>query len=196
MLFPDPFRIWIRIHRIHMFLGLSGFGSFYHQAKIATKTLIPTILWLLLDFLSLKNDVNGVPYLQNVKSRKTVLKKLFLLASWRSAMKIAGSGSESGSTIQRHGSTDPDPHKNFMDPEHKYLGILTKIIPSITTYIVFIFFYLIYFEIRYRYLTAIIFNETRITIWATHTKNTDPGIPSADIQLSPPSSSSSCQCST
>ena len=35
-----------------------------------------------------------------------------------------------------------------------------------------IFFYLIYFEIRY--LTAIIFDETRITIRATHTKNTDP----------------------
>jgi len=34
------------------------------------------------------------------------------------------------------------------------------------------FFYLIYFEIRY--LTAIIFDETRITIRATHTKNTDP----------------------
>jgi hypothetical protein len=35
-----------------------------------------------------------------------------------------------------------------------------------------VFFYLIYFEIRY--LTAIIFDETRITIRATNTKNTDP----------------------
>ena len=33
------------------------------------------------------------------------------------------------------------------------------------------FFFLIYFEIRY--LTAIIFDETRITIRATNTKNTD-----------------------
>jgi hypothetical protein len=33
-------------------------GSFYHQANIIRKTLIPTVLWLLLDFLSLKNDVN------------------------------------------------------------------------------------------------------------------------------------------
>jgi hypothetical protein len=34
--------------------------------------------------------------------------------------KIAGSGSESGSTSQRHGSADPDPDppQNFMDPEH------------------------------------------------------------------------------
>ncbi len=36
----------------------SGSGSFYHQAKIVSKTLIPTVLWLLYDFLSLKNDVN------------------------------------------------------------------------------------------------------------------------------------------
>jgi hypothetical protein len=59
----DPvFRIWIRIHRIHMFLGLPDpdpgstsqsyeSGSFYHQAKTVRKTLIPTVLWL---FLTLK----------------------------------------------------------------------------------------------------------------------------------------------
>ena len=35
-----------------------GSGSFYHQAKILRKTLISTVLWLLYDFLSLKNDVN------------------------------------------------------------------------------------------------------------------------------------------
>ncbi len=33
-------------------------------------------------------------------------------------MKIEGSGSESGSISQRHGSADPDPHQNVMDPEH------------------------------------------------------------------------------
>ncbi len=32
--------------------------------------------------------------------------------------KIAGSGSFS----QRHGSADPDPHQNAMDPQHWYLG--------------------------------------------------------------------------
>jgi hypothetical protein len=36
------------------------------------------------------------------------------LPSWRSMTKIA----ESGSIIQRHGSTGPDPHQNVMDPEH------------------------------------------------------------------------------
>ncbi len=36
----------------------SKFGSFYHQAKIVRKTLIPTVLFLLCDFLSVKNDVN------------------------------------------------------------------------------------------------------------------------------------------
>ena len=40
------------------------------------------------------------------------------MASWRSMTKIAGSGSTSGSIIQRHGSTGPDPHQNVMDPEH------------------------------------------------------------------------------
>jgi hypothetical protein len=36
--------------------------------------------------------------------------------------KIAGSGSESGSISQRHGTADPDPdpHQNVMDPEHWY----------------------------------------------------------------------------
>ncbi len=38
--------------------------------------------------------------------------------------KIAGSGSESGSISQRHGSVDPDPdlHQNVMDPEHCICG--------------------------------------------------------------------------
>jgi hypothetical protein len=53
--------------------GPSGSGSFYHQAKKLRKTLIPTALWLLFDFLSLKNDVK-VPS----KSDKQIW---FLLAS-------------------------------------------------------------------------------------------------------------------
>jgi hypothetical protein len=40
--------------------------SFHHQAKIVRKTLIPTALLLLFDFLSLKNDVN-VPPKSNMK---------------------------------------------------------------------------------------------------------------------------------
>jgi hypothetical protein len=46
-------------------------------------------------------------------------------------MKIAGSGSESGSISQRHGSVDPDPYQNVMDPQHCFKNtahtfILTK----------------------------------------------------------------------
>ncbi len=37
-----------------------GSGSFYHQTKIVRNTFIPTALWLLYDFLSLKNDVKYV----------------------------------------------------------------------------------------------------------------------------------------
>jgi hypothetical protein len=40
-------------------------------------------------------------------------------------MKIEGSGSESGSISQRHGSVDPDSHQNAMDPQH--WRIVTKI---------------------------------------------------------------------
>jgi hypothetical protein len=36
----------------------SGSGSFYHQAKIVRKTLIPAVLLLLFDLLSFKNEVN------------------------------------------------------------------------------------------------------------------------------------------
>ncbi len=54
-------------------------------------------------------------YLQKVISRKNCVKKIsFLLASWRSVTKIAGSGSIS----QRHGSADPDPHQHVKDPQH------------------------------------------------------------------------------
>jgi len=46
--------------------------------------------------------------------KKGVSIKLFLLASWRSLTKKAGSGS----VIQRYGSEDPDSYQNvFSDPE-------------------------------------------------------------------------------
>jgi hypothetical protein len=60
-------------------------GSFYHQA-IITKTLIPTLLWLLYDFLSLENDVN-VPVPSRSNKQKNLTKKNFQLI-W-----IRGSGS-------------------------------------------------------------------------------------------------------
>jgi hypothetical protein len=52
-------------------------------------------------------------YLEKVISRKATL--VFLLASRRSMTKIAGSGSVSIS--QRHGSADPDPYQNVIDPQ-------------------------------------------------------------------------------
>jgi hypothetical protein len=55
------------------------YGSFYHHAKKVRKTLIPTALGLLFDFLSLKIMYM---YLQKVLSKKTKQKNSFLLASW------------------------------------------------------------------------------------------------------------------
>ncbi len=53
-------------------------------------------------------------------AEKLVFLISFLLASWRSMMKIEGS--ESGSISQRHGSADPEPdlnpHQSVMDPQH------------------------------------------------------------------------------
>ncbi len=46
-------------------------GSFYHQAKIVRQTLIPTVLWFLFVFLSLKNNVN-------VPSKSNKQKNFFL----------------------------------------------------------------------------------------------------------------------
>ncbi len=45
-----------------------------------------------------------------------------MLASWRSMIKIAGSGSIS----QRHGSADPDPPQNVMDPQHWFFGYFSS----------------------------------------------------------------------
>ena len=42
------------ISQRHVSASGSGSGSFFPQAKIVRKTLIPTALWLLFDFLSLK----------------------------------------------------------------------------------------------------------------------------------------------
>ncbi len=67
-----------------------GSGYFHHPAKIVSKTLIPTVFWLSFDFLSLKNDVN-VPSKSN--KQKNFFLNSFLLVSWRSMKKIAGSGS-------------------------------------------------------------------------------------------------------
>jgi hypothetical protein len=59
----------IRIRRDPHAFGPPGSGSFYHQAKLARKTLIP---------LSLKNDVN-VPSKSN--KQNNLEEKIFLLTS-------------------------------------------------------------------------------------------------------------------
>jgi hypothetical protein len=75
-------RIRIRIHQSEMRIRIRlWIRILLSSSKIVRKTLIPTVLWLLYDFLSLKNDVN-VP-LKNNKQKK-------LLTSWRSLTKIAG----------------------------------------------------------------------------------------------------------
>ncbi len=59
--------------------------------------------------------------------QKNILKNCFLLASWRSMTKIAGSGSIS----QKHESadldSDPNPHQNVMDTEHWKEGTVQRV---------------------------------------------------------------------
>ncbi len=87
-----------------------GSGSFYHQAQIVRKTLIPTVLWLLYDFLSLKNYVNV-----SSKSKKQ--------RSWRSLTKNA----ESISVSKSHGSTTLPRTVLMAAPERNW--ILTQVYP-------------------------------------------------------------------
>ncbi len=58
----------------------SGSGSFYHHAKIVRKTLIPTILRLLFDYLSLKNDAKNFASKSNMQ-KPFFVKIRFMLAS-------------------------------------------------------------------------------------------------------------------
>ncbi len=110
---------WIRIRlsevRVRILLSSSK------KAKIVSKTLIPTILWILSDFLSLKNDVN-VPS-KRIK-QNIFYTNFLLLVSWRSRTKIAGSGSrawirESASgSVPSHGSaTLPLIFSNFISKQ-------------------------------------------------------------------------------
>ncbi len=113
----------IRIPRICMFLCLFRILqsevririllSSRDHAKTVRKPLVPNVLWLLYDFLFLKNDVN-VPSKSN--KQKNSGKNCFLLESWRSMTKIAGS--LAGSISQRHGSGNPGPYQDVTDPQH------------------------------------------------------------------------------
>ncbi len=100
--------VWIRIRirlRIRIFLSSCKNSKKNHNSYYFVTPF---------DFLSLKNYVH-VPSKSN-KQKKLFQKISFLLASWGPMTKIAGSGS--GSISQRHGSADPDPHQNVMDPQH------------------------------------------------------------------------------
>ncbi len=91
----------------------SGSGSFYHQAIIVKKTWIHTVLKLLLDFSSLKNDVS-VPSKSNKKEKFFLI--CFLWASWRSMTKIAGSGT----LVARRQIPDSDRLRDYYwDKKHK-----------------------------------------------------------------------------
>ncbi len=70
---------------------------------------------ILLEFLSLQIYVTvaSKSYKQNKECKKT-----FGLASSRSMTEIQGSGSGSKCESISHGSTDPEPPKNVMDPQH------------------------------------------------------------------------------
>jgi hypothetical protein len=91
-------------------------GSFHDKAKTVRRTLFPAVLWLY-DLLSLKNDVN-------VASKRNKQNSKFLLASWRSLRKRAGSGAGFG-----YGSASPririrTTMSRIRIPEHcKFSGI-------------------------------------------------------------------------
>ncbi len=101
-------RIRIRIRRILMFLSRPDPppGFIYHQAKIVWKTFIFTVLWLLYDFLSLKNYVN-VPSKSN--KQKNLRNKIFVCLCLQD---------------HRRKWQDPDPLVRCMDPR---IRIRTKI---------------------------------------------------------------------
>ncbi len=97
-------RIWIHVFgpprsesesTIQRYGSGSGSGFFYHQAKLVRKPLISTVLWLLLNFLSLKNDVNVLS--KSNEQKNFLFKLVFCWCLWKSMTEIAGSGSASGS---------------------------------------------------------------------------------------------------
>ncbi len=105
----------ILLRRIHLFLGLpdqlvrdmdpdpSPDPTIIKQKYVVRKTLLPTVLRLFI----FKNYLN-VPSKRN-----------FLLTSWRSLTKIAGTGSASGSIVR--GMDPPIRIRTNMDPQHRFI---------------------------------------------------------------------------
>jgi hypothetical protein len=84
-----------------------------------------TSLWLFI----LENDVNVPSKSDKQKNLEIKISFFnFLLASWRSLTKIAGSGAGAGTksrpVSQRYGSADPYPHQNVTDPQHWFEAFL------------------------------------------------------------------------
>jgi hypothetical protein len=70
---------------------------------------------------------NDVKVSSKSNMQKNIVKKLvFCWGILKVKLKMEGSGSasgsESGSISQRHGSADPDPHQNVIDPQHCNTG--------------------------------------------------------------------------
>jgi hypothetical protein len=63
-------------------------------------------------------EQNGVKVPTESKKKKKLEKNFFLLASWQSLKKRAGS------VNQIYGSKDPDPYQDDMDPEHCWIPSL------------------------------------------------------------------------
>ncbi len=107
----DPYVFWPPGSGSRSISQRSGSGPFYHQAKIVRKP------WFLLlgDFFLTLYLWKWCKCTFKKEWAEKLLKNSFLLASWRSMTKMAGSGS--GYISQRHGS--PDPYQNFMDPQHR-----------------------------------------------------------------------------
>jgi hypothetical protein len=111
--------------RIRMFLGLLDpdpdslvRGTDPDPLRIllsSSKNLDSYCLWLFVDFLSLENDVN-VPSKWNKQKNFKLVFCWPLEGKWRNFP-----DPDPGSFSQRHGSADPDPHQNVMDPQH-FLG--------------------------------------------------------------------------
>ncbi len=92
-----------------------GSGSFYHQAKIVSKTLIQTVLWLLYDFSS------------KINKRKKLRKKNNLVAILKVAHKNIRIRSWSQNRINWYlVPTDPQIriwYQNATDPQHSTLVV-------------------------------------------------------------------------
>ena len=130
LVFLPVFRIRIWIHLIHMFLDHKDPDPLVRGIQIRILLSLSKICKKKIDFYSFVTSFWLFILEKWCKStfKKYYAEKLFkrisfLLASWRSMMKIEWSGSESGSgsISQRHVSADPDPHHNAMDPEHCFL---------------------------------------------------------------------------